>query len=146
MKEFYLTEANLALDDISFVDEITKESIILSIVYAIIFSLGIIANLVVVFVYLFKDHLNIITNYFFISLAISDIFILIVCIPIIISELFTNEWIFGIVYCKFYYFTEYYVTSVSSFTIITISIERAIAVFHPFRVSKNIFLKQHYLK
>ena len=141
MTEYILIEADLAQND-----EITQESIILSIVYGIIFLFGIVSNLVVVLVYTFKDGLNKTTNYFFISLSISDILVLIVCIPIIISELFTNEWIFGIVYCKFYYFTEYYVTSVSSFTIITISIERAIAVFHPFRVSKNIFLKQHYLK
>ena len=144
MKEFDSLETNLTLDDI--VDQITQEKIFLSIFYGLIFLFGIVANLVVVFVYIFKEGLSKITNYFFISLSISDILVLMVCIPIIITELFSSEWIFGIFYCKLYYFTEYYVTSVSSFTIITISIERAIAVFHPFRVSKNIFLKQHYLK
>ena len=134
MKEFDSIEANLTLDDI--VDQITREKIFLSIVYGLIFLFGIVANLVVVFVYIFKEGLTKIRNYFFISLSISDILVLIVCIPIIISELFSSEWVFGIVYCKLYYFTEYYVTSVSSFTIITISIERLIAVFRPFKVSK----------
>ena len=135
MSELILIETNLTRDEISIDEEITQESIILSIVYGVIFLFGIAANLVVVFVYIFKDGLNKTTNYFFISLSISDIFVLIVCIPIIITELFSNEWLYGIVYCKLYYFTEYYVTSVSSFTIITISIERSIAVFRPFKVS-----------
>ena len=130
MTEYILIEADLAQQD-----KITQESVILSIVYGIILLFGVFSNLIVVFVYIFKDRLNKTTNYFFISLSISDILVLIVCIPIIISELFTNEWIFGIVYCKLYYFTEYFVTSVSSFTIITISIERSIAVFRPFKVS-----------
>ena len=135
MIEYILIEADLAQQD-----KITIESVILSIVYGIILLFGVFSNLIVVLVYTLKDGLNKTTNYFFISLSISDILVLMVCIPIIISELFTNEWIFGIFYCKLYYFTEYFVTSVSSFTIITISIERAIAVFRPFKVSnKNKF-------
>lgn len=104
MSEIILIEANLTRDEISIDDQITQESIILSIVYGLILLFGIMANLIVVFVYIFKDGLNKSTNFFFISLSISDILVLIVCIPIIITELYSNEWLYGIIYCNLKFF------------------------------------------
>ena len=48
--------------------------------YAIVFIFGIVANLAVVVVYLFQKNLKKHTIAFFISLSVSDILVLIVCI------------------------------------------------------------------
>jgi hypothetical protein len=144
------------------------ESLILTLIYGFIFLFGIFSNIVVIFVYIinkdFKKH----TNYFFISLSISDLLILVICIPIAINDIWSpNIWYFGIIYCKFinvlnfyfklkkhkiklklgklYYFSEYFFTSASSFTIILISIERYIAIANPLKVLIFIRIFEYFL-
>ena len=85
------------------------ESLILTLIYGFIFLFGIFSNIVVIFVYIinkdFKKH----TNYFFISLSISDLLILVICIPIAINDIWSpNIWYFGIIYCKFINVLNFY--------------------------------------
>ena len=78
-----------------------REVFAFTFLYAILFIFGIVANLAVVVVYLFQKNFKKHTIAFFISLSLSDILVLIVCIPISITDLFLNEWQYGLIYCKF---------------------------------------------
>jgi hypothetical protein len=110
-------------------------SLIFASTFALIFVIGIIANLLVIAVFILKNEFRQFTNYFFVNLSIADILIVLICIPVAISDLLSpDEWIWGHLYCQIYHFIEYCVTSVSSFTIITISFERYYAITKPLSV------------
>jgi hypothetical protein len=111
-------------------------SIVFSLLYALIFAVGIFTNLIVICIFIFKSGFRQYRNSFFINLSIADILVLLCCIPISITDLFSpNSWFYGFVYCKLYYFLEYCVTSVSSLTIILIGIERYLSLVSPVAVS-----------
>ena len=79
-----------------------SESLVLTLIFGSFFMLGTFANIIVILVYIinkdFKNH----TNYFFISLSISDLLVLLICIPVTVNDLWSpNVWYFGMIYCKF---------------------------------------------
>jgi hypothetical protein len=94
------------------------------------FFFGLFANMIVIIVYIaakkFKKNSNLLIN-----LCVTDILILIVCMPIALADLFSvnGEWFYGVLYCKMYYFIEFCITLVSSLTIIVISVERYLCLF-----------------
>ncbi|RNA13789.1 growth hormone secretagogue receptor type 1-like [Brachionus plicatilis] len=116
--------------------EIGNGSMFFCIMYSVMFFFGLFTNLLVVFVFLFKKELRQYTNYFFTNLSVADLLVIIVCIPVAISDLLSPDvWNFGLVYCKLYYFIEHCVTTVSSLTIIFISLERYFAISRPLSYS-----------
>ena len=71
------------------------------VMYGVLFIIGILANTIVIFVYAKGKNPNKYTKFFFINLSISDILILLLCIPISINDvLYPNEWFLGEIYCK----------------------------------------------
>lgn len=140
-----------------------------TIFFTIMFSfgsiIGLVGNVVVITVILLKRELRRFTNYFFVNLSISDILVLIVCIPTLIQDIhLPDEWIYGKFLCKqnnyykilnlkkkilnfnFYkgeihFFLEYSLTSVSSLTIILISFERYAAISAPLKVYLRLFIQ-----
>ena len=100
---------------------------------------GFFGNIIVIIVYIFDRNLHSFTNYFFVNLSVVDILIVLICLPIgILDVVMEGVWIFGKFYCHFEIFVEAVLLSVSSLTLISISIERFLAIFRPLHV---IFLK-----
>ncbi|CAF0870888.1 unnamed protein product [Brachionus calyciflorus] len=127
-------ETTELLIDLQF-KNISYLSLIFSGLFGFTFIFGLLTNSLVVVVFLFKSELRQYTNYFFTNLSIADLLVIIVCIPVAISDLLSPDiWNFGVIYCKMYYFIEYCVTSVSSLTIIFISLERYFAISKPLSV------------
>lgn len=66
------------------------------------FVLGIAGNSLVIYAFLSKKELRSHTNIFFINLSISDILVILVCVPVALTDLFLPEnWYYGYIYCKF---------------------------------------------
>lgn len=115
---------------------IRNGSMFFAVLYSIMFFFGLFANSLVIFVFVSKKELRQYTNYFFTNLCIADLLVIIVCIPVALTDLLSPDvWSFGFVYCKIYYFIENCVTTVSSLTIIFISLERYFAITRPLFVS-----------
>ena len=76
-------------------------TLIFGILFTLTFIVGLFTNAIVIIVFVFKSELRQFTNYFFANLSISDILVLIVCMPIAITDLFKpDSWFFGKFYCK----------------------------------------------
>ena len=81
--------------------EMSSQSIAFASIFSMIFVFGLVANLLVILVYLFNKNMKNHSNYFFANLSLSDILVIAVCIPIAISDLvYDGEWVFGYLYCK----------------------------------------------
>jgi hypothetical protein len=79
----------------------TSEPITFTVLYGLIFLFGIISNSIVIMVYLFNKEFKNHSKYFFANLSISDILVLLVCVPVAITDLFTDgQWKFGEFYCR----------------------------------------------
>jgi hypothetical protein len=115
--------------------DLSIRTLIFIVLYGVIFAFGVLANLLITILFLFNKKHKSHSNFFFANLSISDLLVLLVCIPVAITDLIDPfQWFYGMIYCKLYYVVEYCVTSLSSLTIIFISLERYMAIFYPLEV------------
>lgn len=76
------------------------KQVIFSILFTLLFLIGLITNLMVIIFYAKNKSLRK-NSYFFINLSISDLLVLIICLPITITDLFSPDlWHFGVFYCR----------------------------------------------
>ena len=75
---------------------------IFAFLYGLIFVFGMVFNVIIIVIYTKKQGLKHFTKYFFISLSLSDMMVLSICIPRAICDLFSDgEWRFGYLYCNY---------------------------------------------
>lgn len=103
--------------------------LLLLVVNAIIFLLGIGGNAVVIWIAGFGMKKSVNTTWY-LSLAVSD-FIFCCCLPFNIIYSVTSDWIFGLFMCKFTSFVMFLNMFSSIFLLVIISVDRCVAVMFP---------------
>lgn len=94
------TTASTATTLTDFITSLQVYEIFLILVAFCIFVVGILGNLLVVFVVVSNSHMRTITNMFIVNLAIGDLMVTIICLPPSILTDFTGNWYFGKTMCK----------------------------------------------
>ncbi|XP_034963934.2 neuromedin-U receptor 2 [Zootoca vivipara] len=103
-------------------------------VYGLIFIVGVSGNLLVCLVILRHRNMKTPTNYYLFSLAISDLLVLLCGMPLEVYEMWSNyPFLFGLAGCYFKTALFETVCFASILNITTVSIERYVAIMHPFR-------------
>jgi hypothetical protein len=75
-----------------------------------------------------------VTNLFIANLALTDLFIGLFCIPIVlISDYLLSDWPFGVFMCKFTSFAQSVFVVCTVYTLIAMSVDRYIAIIHPLK-------------
>ena len=69
--------------------ELSSMSVIFAIIFGVILIIGIFTNLLVIGVFILNSEFRHFTNFFFVNLSIADILVLVCCIPITITDLFS---------------------------------------------------------
>ena len=89
--------------------------------YVLTFIIGIIGNLLVIFVILMNRKLKTVTNMYLLHLAITD-FIYLLSIPFAIVALVKHKWVFNLLLCKVFWlfngihqFTSIFIVTVLAF-------------------------------
>lgn len=73
-----------------------------------------------------------VTNLFIANLALTDLFIGLFCIPIVlISDYLLSDWPFGTFMCKFTSFIQSVFVVCTVYTLVAMSVDRYIAILHP---------------
>ncbi|CAF0743370.1 unnamed protein product [Rotaria sp. Silwood1] len=106
-------------------------SFILSFAYAIIFLIGLIANIFVIIVIIKCRRMRTLTNRFLLNLAVSDLLATVICIPPNAYHHYDKRWIFGEFLCRFVPFIQGASVAVSIFTLMAVSVDRFIAIHKP---------------
>ena len=76
-------------------------TIVFSMLIFLIGTIGFIGNLVVIIVYVSDKTLRSYTNYFFVNLSITDILIILICLPVAIHDMTSGGvWNLGRFICK----------------------------------------------
>ncbi|XP_008054774.1 neuromedin-U receptor 2 [Carlito syrichta] len=109
-------------------------SLPVSVVYALIFVVGVVGNLLVCLVILRHQAMKTPTNYYLFSLAVSDLLVLLLGMPLEVYEMWHNyPFPFGPVGCYFKTALFETVCCASILSVTTVSVERYVAILHPFR-------------
>ncbi|XP_034490352.1 LOW QUALITY PROTEIN: cholecystokinin receptor-like [Drosophila innubila] len=101
--------------------------------YSIILLCAVIGNLLVVLTLVQNRRMRTITNVFLLNLAISDILLGVLCMPVTLTNTLLRNFIFGEFLCKLIQFAQAASVAVSSWTLVAISCERYYAICHPLR-------------
>lgn len=112
--------------------------VLVTVIYVILFLVGCLGNSITLYTLLTKkslQNLQSTVHYHLASLAISDLLILILSMPI---ELYNfiwvhHPWAFGEAVCKGYYFLRDGCSYATAFNITSLSVERYMAICHPFK-------------
>ncbi|KAK7135138.1 hypothetical protein R3I93_018290 [Phoxinus phoxinus] len=101
--------------------------------YVLIFSLCMLGNLLVCFIVLKNRQMRTVTNIFILNLAISDLLVGILCLPITLVDNLITGWPFDVVICKMSGLVQGASVSASVFTLVAIAVERFRCIVYPFQ-------------
>ncbi|KAM3872168.1 neurotensin receptor type 1 [Diretmus argenteus] len=109
-----------------------------TLIYATLFAVGCLGNSITLYTLLTKkslQNLQSTVHYHLASLAISDLLILVLSMPIELYNFiwFHHPWVFGDAVCRGYYFLRDSCCYATALNIASLSIERYIAICHPFK-------------
>ncbi|XP_053318173.1 neuromedin-U receptor 2 [Spea bombifrons] len=112
----------------------SRLSLPMTLVYAVIFFVGVSGNILVCLVILKHHNMRTPTNYYLFSLAVSDLLVLLLGMPLEVYEMWSNyPFLFGAWGCYFKTVLFETVCFASILSVTTVSVERYVAIIHPFR-------------
>ncbi|XP_008559874.1 neuropeptides capa receptor [Microplitis demolitor] len=115
----------------------------ITIVYVIIFIMGIVGNIMTCWVILRNPVMQTATNYYLFSLAISDLLLLVLGLPFELSVFWQQyPWELGWGLCKIRAYVSETSSYVSVLTIVAFSMERYLAICHPLHLYAMSGLKR----
>ncbi|XP_037113495.1 galanin receptor 2b isoform X2 [Syngnathus acus] len=109
-------------------------SVIVSVVFSLIFLLGTVGNSLVLAVLLRSGQVGYnTTNLFILNLSMADFFFIIFCVPFQATIYSLDGWVFGSFMCKAVHFFINLTMYASSFTLAAVSVDRYLAIRYPLR-------------
>ncbi|XP_016424886.1 galanin receptor type 2 [Sinocyclocheilus rhinocerous] len=110
------------------------ESVIISVIFSIIFLVGTVGNCLVLAVLIRNGQMNSkSTNLFILNLGLADLCFIVFCVPLQATIYTMDEWVFGQFVCKAVHFIIYLTMYASIFTLAAVSLDRYLAIRYPLR-------------
>lgn len=112
--------------------QLNPTSVIVSVVFSLIFLLGTIGNSLVLAVLLRSGQVGYnTTNLFILNLSVADFFFIIFCVPFQATIYSLEGWVFGSFMCKVVHFFINLTMYASSFTLAAVSVDRYVNTSPP---------------
>ncbi|NP_001232921.1 5-HT2 receptor [Aplysia californica] len=92
---------------------------------------GVAGNTLVILAISLEKRLQNVTNYFLLSLAVTDLLVSLIVMPFSIINVFTGRWLFGLLLCDFFVTSDVLMCTSSILHLCTISLERYIGIRYP---------------
>ncbi|XP_053132721.1 galanin receptor 2b-like [Hemicordylus capensis] len=114
--------------------QFSPASILVPVIFSLIFLLGTVGNSLVLAVLLRNGQMgHNSTNLFILNLSLADFFFIIFCVPFQATIYSLEGWVFGSFMCKTVHFFIYLTMYASSFTLAAVSVDRYLAIRYPLR-------------
>ncbi|KAM4665090.1 LOW QUALITY PROTEIN: galanin receptor type 2 [Discoglossus pictus] len=114
-------------------DSYHPESVLIPVLYSLIFLVGTVGNSLVMAVLLRNGKMNNTTNLFILNLGVADLCFIIFCVPFQATIYTLDSWVFGPFMCRAVHFFIYLTMYASIFTLTTVSLDRYLAIRYPLR-------------
>ncbi|XP_002731650.2 QRFP-like peptide receptor [Saccoglossus kowalevskii] len=111
----------------------SPSTIALILLYSVAFTLGSIGNTLVIVAWIRNKHIRTIINCFLVNLAVCDLIVVLVCMPITLGNVIYQEWIYGEVLCKLTPCVQGMSVSSSVFILTAVSLNRFYAIHSPLK-------------
>ena len=120
-------------DDIDAVTDATTRfiHILVGILFGTTTVIGTVGNLLVIIVVYSNKQMRNSTNILILSLALADLFFIIICVPFTAVTLTVPAWPFGDVFCRVYQYTANVTCYASVYMLVLMSLDRFLAVVFP---------------
>ncbi|XP_033636478.1 allatostatin-A receptor-like [Asterias rubens] len=112
--------------------------VILCFIYIVICLIGFIGNFLVVFTIFYKKGQQSVTSMLLCSLAVSDIIVVSIYLPMKLVDLLTTKWVLGEVACKIIGYLNLISPACSACMLMVIGLERFIVILYPLRARSFI--------
>ncbi|TMW45762.1 hypothetical protein DOY81_009158, partial [Sarcophaga bullata] len=109
------------------------ETVFITILFLLIFIVGVLGNGTLVIIFFRHRSMRNIPNTYILSLALADLLVIIVCVPLAMLVYTTDSWTFGKSMCQVTEFFKDVSIGVSVFTLTALSGERYCAIVNPLR-------------
>lgn len=103
------------------------------VLFIFILMIDLLGNTVVVLIVTLKRKMQTFTNWLILNLAIADLSVAFICIPLEIPIEITKEWVYGKFFCTIFYPLQSATIYASVFTLVALSCSRYWAIIHPFK-------------
>ncbi|XP_077978812.1 G-protein coupled receptor 54-like [Glandiceps talaboti] len=113
------------------------ESIIVPTLWGIFAFFGLVGNIFVIVVVFKFSHMRTVTNYYIVNLALTDVVVLLICVPST-SSVFAlhTEWVLGDAMCRIVIWLQLASWQASCLTLTVISVDRYHAIVYPVKSIK----------
>ncbi|XP_077978928.1 G-protein coupled receptor 54-like [Glandiceps talaboti] len=101
-------------------------------IFSLIFLIGVTGNFLVIFVILKHKRMRTTTNFYILSLAISDFSFLVCCVPFT-ATIYTTQWYFGSFMCKFSLYLINVTVQATCITLTAMMVDRYYAIAYPLK-------------
>ncbi|GIY52048.1 QRFP-like peptide receptor [Caerostris darwini] len=115
------------------------QNLVLVTLYVLTFLLATSANSMALLVFWRFQHMRCLSNSLLITLAVSDLLVSIVCMPMAIGFYTYKLWIFGEFMCKFANYLQGVAVAASVFTMTVMSLDRYLVICHPIAFRKHLY-------
>ncbi|XP_046365272.1 5-hydroxytryptamine receptor 2C-like [Haliotis rufescens] len=92
---------------------------------------GVAGNTLVIMAISLEKRLQNVTNYFLMSLAVTDLLVSLIVMPLSIINEITGQWLFGLTLCNLFVTSDVFMCTSSILHLCTISLERYIGIRYP---------------
>ena len=108
-------------------------------VLVIVWTLSVFGNILVCLVIYRSRRVQSTTNFFVVSLAISDLLMSILCVPMIASRIAVSRWIIGSAMCRLVRFIQFFVPTTVNFILLCVCIDRFYTIIYPlsFKITRG---------
>ncbi|XP_061072446.1 trace amine-associated receptor 13c-like [Conger conger] len=107
---------------------------------AVAVTLTVCGNLLVIISICHFKQLQTPTNFLLLSLAMSDLLVGVIVMPLYFTMLIDRQRCFSTVYCTIFHVTAFYLTFVSIYNVALIAVDRCFAICYPFQYSMKMTL------
>ena len=104
--------------------------------------LGVVGNILIIITVLKRKSFSSPTNTFLANLAITDLLLILICVPIKLITLFTFVWPLDWVMCKLVFYLQDVSTICSVLNLVAISVERFYAIVYPLQAKTSCTVTQ----
>uniref|UniRef100_A0A8D2DUS5 Galanin receptor type 2 n=1 Tax=Sciurus vulgaris TaxID=55149 RepID=A0A8D2DUS5_SCIVU len=107
------------------------EAVLVPLLFALIFLVGTVGNVLVLAVLLRGGQAVSTTNLFILNLGVADLCFIVCCVPFQATIYTLDGWVFGSLLCKAVHFLIFLTMHASSFTLAAVSLDRYLAIRYP---------------
>ncbi|XP_033737443.1 neuropeptide FF receptor 2-like [Pecten maximus] len=107
------------------------DTITLTLLYIPIFILGMAGNIFIALIIASNRHLRNSTNLYLSNMALADLCVSLICVPMAVGQALYRVWIYGEFMCKVTVYLQGVTVAASIYTIAVLSIDRFLAIRHP---------------